>query len=76
MKYAPPPPPPPGRQTALCLYKLGRPVEALPLAESALTSCCSEDAKRFQLRGLVLHDLKRYGDAVKVRVNAFAAPPP
>ncbi|CAM9852486.1 unnamed protein product [Scytosiphon promiscuus] len=52
-------------ETALCLYKLGRPSEALRLAESALTAGRSLDARRFQLRGLILHDLGRYGDAVK-----------
>jgi len=54
-------------QTALCLFKLGRPLEALRLAESALKTSCSLDAQRFQLRGLILHDLRRYGDAIKVR---------
>lgn len=53
-------------QAALCLYKLGRSVEALRLAESALTTCCSLDAQRFQLRGLILHDLRRYTEAAKV----------
>lgn len=36
------------------------------MAESALTTCCSLDAQRFQLRGLILHDLRRYTEAAKV----------
>ncbi len=59
-------------QMALCLFKLGRPWEALRLAESALKTSCSLDAKRFQLRGLILHDLRRYGDAVKVAHTKLA----
>ena len=54
-------------QMALCLYKLGRPLEALRLAEPAVASWCLQDAQRFQLRGLIKHDLKRFGEAVKVR---------
>lgn len=53
-------------QAALCLFKLGRSAEALRLAESALTTSCSLDAQRFQLRGLILHDLRRYAEAAKV----------
>lgn len=53
-------------QAALCLLKLGRPLDALSLADSTVTASCSLDARRFQLRGLILHDLRRFEEATKV----------